>query len=51
VTLVLVATNAFKLYQNATGGVPDHNTGLLTITSDQFNALQDLSFTISGVCI
>jgi hypothetical protein len=47
----MIATDAFNLYKNATGGVLDDQSGLLTINSTQFNKLQDLSFTIPGVCI
>ncbi|KAI0031775.1 aspartic peptidase domain-containing protein [Vararia minispora EC-137] len=48
-TLVLLATNAFSAYQRATGGVLDNNTGLLRLTSAQFNNLQSLFFTTNGV--
>ena len=48
--MVLIATDAFKKYQSATGGVPDAATRLLTITSDQFSALQPLNFQINDVC-
>ncbi|KAJ7509621.1 aspartic peptidase A1 [Mycena galericulata] len=42
-TLILLATDAFNQYQQATGGVLDSTTGL-TITSDQFAALSNLDF-------
>lgn len=48
-TLLLLATDAFQAYQQATGGVEDQTTGLLTITEDQFNSLQSLFFNIGGV--
>jgi len=47
-TLIYLATNAFKAYQTATGGVPDSATGLLSITSKQFADLKDLKFVIAG---
>jgi hypothetical protein len=50
-TLILIATNAFDLYQSDTGAVLDSNTGLLRVTTTQFNDLEDLTFVISGVCI
>jgi hypothetical protein len=45
-TLLLIATDAFNAYQQATGGVPDQSTGLLTITQDQYDNLQSLFFQI-----
>lgn len=48
-TLLLLATDAFQAYQQATGGVEDQTTGLLTITQDQYNNLQSLFFNIGGV--
>jgi len=48
-TLVLLASNAFSLYEKATGGVLDENTGLLRLTTAQFNSLQSLFFDINGV--
>ncbi|KAG6845568.1 hypothetical protein H0H87_007247 [Tephrocybe sp. NHM501043] len=47
-TLVLIATDAFKAYQSATGAVLDSNTGLLSITPAQFDNLKSLFFTIAG---
>ncbi|KIL65642.1 hypothetical protein M378DRAFT_521201 [Amanita muscaria Koide BX008] len=47
-TLILIATDAFNLYQAATGGVPDNNVGLLSITSSQYSALKNLNFNING---
>jgi cathepsin E len=48
-TLILIASNAFKTYEKDTGGKLDQNTGLLKISSTQFNALETLTFVISGV--
>ncbi|KAG6813700.1 hypothetical protein H0H92_008107 [Tricholoma furcatifolium] len=47
-TLVQIASDAFEAYQKATGAVPDSNTGLLSITMDQYNNLQPLNFAING---
>ncbi|KAK2465564.1 hypothetical protein APHAL10511_002456 [Amanita phalloides] len=48
-TLILLATDAFDAYREATGGVPDSGTGLLKLTPDQFNNLQSLFFNVGGV--
>ncbi|KAG1901296.1 acid protease [Suillus fuscotomentosus] len=48
-TLLLLATEAFQAYQQATGAVEDSTTGLLTITSQQYAELQSLYFNIGGV--
>ncbi|KAG2344507.1 acid protease [Suillus weaverae] len=48
-TLLLLATEAFQAYQQATGAVQDPNTGLLTITPQQYTNLQSLYFQIGGV--
>ncbi|KAH9848590.1 acid protease [Lenzites betulinus] len=45
-TLLLLASDAFAIYQNLTGGVPDDATGLLSITPDQFANLESLFFHI-----
>ena len=50
-TLILIATNAFDAYKSATGAVLDNRTGLLRLTTTQFNNLKDLTFVIGGVCI
>ena len=50
-TLVLLATDAFQRYQTATGSVLDEQTGLLSITSEQFSKLESLFFTVNNVCI
>ncbi|OCH92611.1 acid protease [Obba rivulosa] len=47
-TLLLLATDAFQAYQQATGGTLDNTTGLLTISEEQFNDLQSLFFTIGN---
>lgn len=48
-TLLLLATDAFDTYQEATGAVLDETTGLLTITQEQYDALRSLFFNIGGV--
>lgn len=47
-TLVLIATDAFNKYRSATGAVEDNTTGLLRLTTAQFNSLQSLFFTTGG---
>ncbi|KAJ7767950.1 aspartic peptidase A1 [Mycena maculata] len=47
-TLLLLASNAFSAYTRATGAVTDETTGLLRVTTAQFNALESLTFTTSG---
>ncbi|KAN0128880.1 Aspartic peptidase domain containing protein [Lactarius tabidus] len=47
-TLILLATDAFNRYKSATGAVLDSATGLLKITSTQYNNLQPLVFTAGG---
>ncbi|KZP26870.1 hypothetical protein FIBSPDRAFT_336547 [Athelia psychrophila] len=42
----MLATDAFKAYTSATGGVFDQATGLLQLTPDQFSNLQSLFFLI-----
>ncbi|KAI6145241.1 aspartic peptidase domain-containing protein [Pisolithus tinctorius] len=48
-TLILIATDAFNQYQSLTGAVLDSATGMLQITTSQYEALQDLDFYINGV--
>ncbi|KAF8633816.1 hypothetical protein AX15_001229 [Amanita polypyramis BW_CC] len=48
-TLILIATDAFNRYRDATGGEPDSATGLLKITPGQFANLKSLYFNINGV--
>ena len=50
-TLVLIASDAYSKYQSMTGASLDSTTGLLTLTATNFNNLQSLFFTISGVCV
>ncbi|KAJ3753637.1 family A1 protease [Lentinula raphanica] len=47
-TLLYLEENGFDKYIEATGGTFDDNTGLYKITTAQFNALEDLVFTIGG---
>lgn len=47
-TLILIATDAYNKYQSATGATLDNNTGLLTITSEQYANLQTLNFNIGS---
>ncbi|GJE89616.1 aspartic peptidase A1 [Phanerochaete sordida] len=47
-TLTLIASDALSKYQKATGATLDNNTGLLRITTAQFNSLQNLNFAIGG---
>lgn len=47
-TLVLLATEAFEAYQEATGATLDSATGLLAISSSQYAALGALDFSIGG---
>jgi cathepsin E len=46
-----MATDAYNRYVSATGAVLDSKTGLLQITSAQYDNLQSLFFNISGVNI
>ena len=48
-TLTLIATDAFKRYQAATGSTLDKTTGFLRLTLAQFSNLQSLFFTIGGI--
>ncbi|KAJ7486176.1 acid protease [Mycena galericulata] len=45
-TLLMLATDAFQAYQQATGATTDSTTGLLTVTEDQFNSMESLFFQI-----
>ncbi|EPS97851.1 aspartic proteinase [Fomitopsis schrenkii] len=45
-TLILMATNAFDAYTQATGATQDQTTGLLTLSNEDFNNLQSLFFNI-----
>ena len=46
-TLLLLATDAFQAYQDATGATLDNETGLLTISESQLSNLQSL-FNVGG---
>lgn len=48
-TLLLIATDALAIYQNQTGSSLDSTTGLLTLSSSNFQKLQSLYFNINGV--
>jgi len=48
-TLMQIATDAFQRYQAATGAVLDSNTGLLSLTLDQFASLKSLFYIIGGI--
>ena len=47
-TLLLIATDAFQKYQQATGATLDQTTGLLKLTQQQSSNLQSLFFTIGA---
>ena len=47
-TLLLLATDAFQAYQHSTGATMDRNTGLLTISQEQFRNLKSLFFHIGN---
>ncbi|KAF8155371.1 aspartic peptidase A1 [Mycena galopus ATCC 62051] len=48
-TLILLASDAFAIYEKATGAVMDSTTGLLRITPAQYVNLKNLNFVIGGV--
>jgi hypothetical protein len=50
-TLLLIATDAYNRYVDATGAVLDSATGLLRITEAQYANLQSLFFSVNGVNI
>ncbi|KAJ6584084.1 acid protease [Mycena vulgaris] len=50
-TLLLIATDAFQAYQQATGATPDRTTGLLTVTEEQFDQMQSLFFQIGDTTL
>ncbi|KAH7926943.1 acid protease [Leucogyrophana mollusca] len=45
---LMLFTDAFSQYESATGGTMDETTGLLTITSEQYDNLQTLTFNVGG---
>ncbi|KAK2465399.1 hypothetical protein APHAL10511_002753 [Amanita phalloides] len=47
-TLLLLASDAFGAYQQATGATMDSTTGLLTITQEQYDGLESLYFQIGN---
>jgi len=47
-TLVLLATNAYDKYVSATGATYDDTTGLLRISSSDYDNLEDLNFNIGS---
>ncbi|KAG2156568.1 aspartic peptidase domain-containing protein [Suillus bovinus] len=47
-TLIYIASDAYSKYQSATGATLDGVTGLLSISSTQYNALKNLSFKIGS---
>ncbi|KAG1802548.1 aspartic peptidase domain-containing protein [Suillus subaureus] len=47
-TLILIATNAYSKYQSATGATEDNTTGLLRITTTQYDDLEDLNFNVGS---
>jgi hypothetical protein len=47
-TLILIASNAYSLYQSATGATEDRTTGLLRITTAKYDVLEDLNFNIGS---
>ncbi|KAF8140531.1 aspartic peptidase domain-containing protein [Boletus edulis] len=48
-TLILLASNAYTKYQSATGATLDRTTGLLKLTTTQYDALQNLNFNVGAV--
>ena len=42
-------TDAYSKYKSATGGTEDSSTGLLKISSSQYDKLETLNFNIGGV--
>ncbi|KAJ7673530.1 acid protease [Mycena rosella] len=50
-TLLMIATDAFQAYQQATGATADSTTGLLTVTEDQFDQMESLFFQIGDTTL
>ncbi|OAX43050.1 acid protease, partial [Rhizopogon vinicolor AM-OR11-026] len=48
-TLILLASNAYSKYQSATGATLDETTGLLRVTTTQYDDLEDLNFNVGSV--
>lgn len=47
-TMILLASDHYQAYTQATGAVKDSKTGMLSLTNDQFANLQPLDFNIGG---
>ncbi|GJE94124.1 A1 family peptidase [Phanerochaete sordida] len=47
-TMLLLASDHYQAYMNATGAVKDSKTGMLSLTKDQYAKLQPLDFTINN---
>ncbi|KAL1696605.1 aspartic peptidase domain-containing protein [Schizophyllum commune] len=48
-TLIYLPTDAYRAYMASTGAVEDQQTGLLRVTAEQFENMQSLTFTVSGL--
>ncbi|KAJ7078672.1 acid protease [Mycena epipterygia] len=48
-TLVMLPDSVLESYKKATGAMDDPETGLLTVTEDQYNGMQSMFFNIGGV--
>ncbi|KAK7048636.1 acid protease [Favolaschia claudopus] len=48
-TLCMVPQATFEAYQKATGAQLDRNTGLLTVSQEQYDRMQSMMFNIGGV--
>ncbi|OSX56970.1 hypothetical protein POSPLADRAFT_1067980 [Postia placenta MAD-698-R-SB12] len=48
-TLILLPSSAYAKYEKATGATYDDDTGLLRLTTTQYDKLESLYFTIGGV--
>ncbi|KAJ7867989.1 acid protease [Mycena leptocephala] len=48
-TLIMVPTQTFNDYKQATGATCDEATGLLTVTAQQYECMQSMIFTINGI--
>ncbi|KAH9921806.1 acid protease [Fomitopsis serialis] len=47
-TLIYIPSSAYNRYVSATGATLDDNTGLLRLSTSQYNNLKDMTFTIGG---
>ncbi|KIY46755.1 acid protease [Fistulina hepatica ATCC 64428] len=45
-TLLMIASDAFEAYKEATGATLDETTGLLTVTEEQYATMESMYFTI-----